>query len=77
MVPSAYKESPLFNNDDTDTADRARRCREIVSKVQQIVAHVFASVEGSGAGEGEWRKDICQVLLASAKAPNTFMSSVS
>ncbi|KIK58369.1 hypothetical protein GYMLUDRAFT_45278 [Collybiopsis luxurians FD-317 M1] len=60
MVPAAYTSSPLFGDD--DTPDRSRRCREIVSKVQQIVAYVFASAEGAGAGE--WRKDLCRTLSA-------------
>ncbi|KAJ3784444.1 hypothetical protein GGU10DRAFT_357775 [Lentinula aff. detonsa] len=71
MVPSAHESNPLFHLG-MNQPGRVRRCREIIAKVHQIVAYVFASVE-STEGEREWRKDLCHILSAST---DTFMPTL-
>ncbi|KAJ3992694.1 hypothetical protein F5050DRAFT_1579091 [Lentinula boryana] len=71
MVPSAHENNPLFHLG-MNQPERVRRCREIIAKVHQIFAYVFASVE-STEGEREWRKDLCHILSAST---DTFMPTL-
>ncbi|KAJ3986996.1 hypothetical protein F5890DRAFT_1406039 [Lentinula detonsa] len=71
MVPSAHERNPLFHLG-MNQPGRVRRCREIIAKVHQIVAYVFASVD-STEGVREWRKDLCHILPAST---DTFMPTL-
>ncbi|KAJ3719553.1 hypothetical protein DFJ43DRAFT_1005337 [Lentinula guzmanii] len=71
MVPSAHETNPLFHLG-MNQPGRVRRCRELIAKVHQIVAYVFASVE-STEGEREWRKDLFHILSAST---DTFMPTL-
>ncbi|KAE9393090.1 hypothetical protein BT96DRAFT_999800 [Gymnopus androsaceus JB14] len=48
-----------------------QRCKDVIGKIQQIVAYVFSSAEGSDEGAGWTRKEVCKVLLNASKGSST------